>query len=168
MPAPVDPNRIFSITRPDSALLPLYLLYSVLSFVFFPLTLIVLLIRYNTLRYRFDNEGVRMSYGLLFRRENLVQYARIQDLHISRGLLERWFGLATIEIQTAAGSSSAEMTIVGLKNYEELRDFIYSRMRGARMGEEEHAAPTTPAADDAVALLTEIRDELRALRERRP
>lgn len=164
----VDPNRIYSITRPDPSLLTLYILYSILSLVMFPIVLTYLLVRYYTLHYRFDDQGVRMSHGLLFRSESLVQYSRIQDLHISRGLLERWLGLATIQVQTAAGSASPEMTLVGIRNFEEVRDFLYSKMRGARFGEEEPAAQESPKKpDEVVALLTEIRNELRWLREHR-
>jgi putative membrane protein len=168
MPRPIDPRKIYAITRPEPVLLTFYLLRSLASLVFFPLVFLPLLVRYLTLRYRFDEESVRKSYGLIFRKEGLVQYARIQDLHLTRSLLQRWLGLARIEVQTASGSAAAEMTIVGLTNYEEVRDFLYSRMRGARFGEEEPSPHDVEEPDEAVALLTEIRDELRLLRGRRP
>ena len=38
--------------------------------------------------YRFDAEGVSVSYGVLFRREAFLTYARIQDIHVRRNLLE--------------------------------------------------------------------------------
>jgi putative membrane protein len=155
----VDPQKIYAITRPDPSLLTLY----ILRWILFPIALIPAIIRYYTLQYRFDDEGIHRSVGWFFRREDVIRYARIQDLHISRGLLQRWLGLATVEIQTAAGSSSAEMTLEGMKEFEEIRDFLYSKMRGARFGEEPqpHAKE---APDDVVALLTEIRDELRRVR----
>ena len=114
------------------------------------------------------------SRGLLWRREIFLTYTRIQDIHLSRGVLERWMGLATINIQTAAGSSSAEMAVVGLIEFEQVRDFLYSKMRGARFGETEptgdgpRPAPGGPASadDEAVELLTDIRDEIRALGKR--
>ncbi|MBL8794875.1 MAG: PH domain-containing protein [Planctomycetia bacterium] len=168
MHPPLDPQRIYHIDRPEPTLLWLYALRSLASLVFFPLVFIPLLFRYITLRYRFDEESVRKAYGLIFKHEDLVQYARIQDLHLSRGLLERWLGLGTIQIQTAAGSATAEVTIEGLSNYEEIRDFLYTRMRGARFGEEDAAqVAVVEPADDVVGLLTEIRDEIRRLREER-
>lgn len=166
---PIDSQSIYSITRPEPVLLTLYLLRSLAGLIFFPLIFIPLLIRYLTLRYAFDEESIHKTYGLIFRKEDLVQYARIQDLHLSRGLLQRWLGLATIEIQTAAGSAASEMTLEGLSNFEEIRDFLYSRMRGARFGEEEGEGPAlVMETDAAVILLTEIRDEIRLLRGRRP
>lgn len=168
MIASVNAEKICRITRPEPVLLTLYILRSLCSLVFFPLVLPPLLFRYYTLHYRFDGESVRKSYGLIFKHEDLVQYARIQDLHMSRGLLERWLGLGTIQVQTASGSMAPEVTIEGLTNFEEVRDFLYAQMRGARFGEDEHSAAKPPEDDDVVALLTQIRDEVRLLRGSRP
>lgn len=165
-----DEERILAITGPESSLLTLYFLYALGAVIFFPIVFIPLLIRYSTLRYQFDEHGIRKSHGLLFKHEDLVQYARIQDLHLSRNLLQRWLGLATLEVQTAAGAAAAEMAIEGLSNFDELRDFLYSKMRGARFGEsdedDETAAPAHGQSDDVVDLLTQIRDELRLLQGR--
>ena len=163
-------KRVYEITRPDRKLLTQYVVRSILTGPAFPFVFVPSFFKYETLKYRFDDEGITMGWGLLWRREIFLTYARIQDIHLSRGIIERWLGLATINIQTAAGSSSSEMSIVGLVDYEQVRDFLYSRMRGARFGEvdesEEAPGKPTPDGDTAVALLTDIRDELRAVRER--
>src|SRR5690606_29307201 len=129
-------------------------------------------------------EGITMRWGALFRREVSLTYARIQDIHLSSNMIERWLGLAKIEVQTASGSARAEMTIEGLREFEAIRDLLYSRMRGA--GERRaHAgagarralregAPPAPvpaaaappaASDEVAAALREASAELRALRE---
>ena len=169
-------QQIYDITRPHQKLLMLYTIRSLLTTVVFPIIFLRLYFKYQTLKYRFDDQGIAMSWGLLWRKEINLTYARIQDIHVSRGLIERWFDLATVQIQTASGSGSAEMSIVGLLEYEALRDFLYSKMRGARFGEKNPAAmgeaqgitSTTvqTGSDEAVALLTDIRDEIRALRRR--
>jgi putative membrane protein len=82
------------------------------------------------MRYRFDADGVSMRWGVLFRREIMLSYARMQDIHLSSNVVERWLGLARIEIQTASGSAKAEMTIEGVMEFEAVRDFLYTRMRG--------------------------------------
>ncbi len=128
--------------------------------------------RYHTLRYTFDEEGVHMRVGILFRREVNLTYARIQDIHLSTGLLQRWLGLADIQIQTASGSSDAELVIEGFTEYEAIRDFLYTRMRGYHApgkslpneSGETPAASTDPNAE-MIALLQTIRDELRQTRE---
>ena len=155
-----------SITRPDRSLLTYYALVSAMSLVFFPFVFIPHLIKYNTLRYRLDEDGVSMAWGMFFRKEVHLTYRRIQDIHVSRNLFHRWLGLAQVAVQTASGSAGAEMTIEGIRHPEALRDFLYTKMRGAREDEQSPDAPDTPGhpRDEALALLHEIRDELRAFR----
>lgn len=148
-----------NITHPDPRLLWLYTLRTLALCLLGPWFLVALAplyFKYHTLRYQFDDEGIGMSWGVFWRREIHLTYARIQDIHLSRGLFERWLGLATIQVQTASGNSGAEMSIVGLTDFELVRDFLYSRMRGAS-GE---GANTDPTA----ALLRELLDEVRRLR----
>lgn len=163
-----SPHAVYQITRPHKRLLLLYVLRCLLAGPFFPIIFLPALFKYETLRYRFDTEGVAMSWGLLWRREIVLTYTRIQDIHLSRGLFERWLNLGTIYIQTAAGSASAEMAVVGLTEYDMVRDHLYSKMRGARFaGPGAEDAATPPAdGDPALELLVEIRDEIRALRAR--
>ena len=164
-----DDATIFALERPQPALWKLYLIRVILTGPAFFITLPVLYFRYHTLRYRFDNEGIHMKVGILFRREVNVTYARIQDIHLSSGFIQRWLGLADVQIQTASGTAGAELTIEGFKEYEVIRDFLYSRMRGAkdRTAHGPPALPRTdaPANDETVALLLAIRDELRQTRE---
>ena len=128
--------------------------------------------RYHTLRYHFDNEGVTARWGILFRREITLTYARIQDIHLVSNLVERWLGLGRVQIQTASGQSGAEMTIEGLPDFEFVRDELYRRMRGAR-GKKQPAIAGGASAlrelgsgqDDVVHALNAATAELRALRE---
>ena len=99
-----------------------------------------------------------------------MNYARVQDIHLKSNVVERWFGLARILVQTASGSSSAEMTIEGIKEFEPLRDFLYARMRGVKDHPAPPAAPATAAgsiadSDQLAAALRETAAELRAVRE---
>lgn len=107
-----------------------------------------------------------MRWGLLFRRESTLTYARIQDIHLTSNILERWLGLARIQIQTASASAAAEMTIEGLHEFEAVRDFLYSKMRGVRDAGGANA-PTggTDAAGGLAVTLREVAAELRAVRE---
>jgi putative membrane protein len=162
---PVDPARIYAIERPDSALLALYAIRAVVftGAVFFPLVIVPLLLKYFTLRYRFDEHGVAISWGYFFRRETFLTYVRIQDIHLTRSFLERWLGIGTVEIQTASANAAATESLVGLRDDEAVRDFLYQRMRGH---EQAAAAPKVEhTAEQAIDLLTQIRDQLRSARE---
>jgi membrane protein YdbS with pleckstrin-like domain len=167
---PVDPARVHAITGPARALLALYLIRAGFAsmftlFIAFPFAIAPLLIRYWTLRYRFEEDAVVINWGLLFRRETIVPYGRIQDIHLTRSFLERWLGIGTVEIQTASSTRGAAESLVGLKDDEIVRDFLYQRMRGTETLAHALPAPTADAAvEDPRALLTAIRDELRAAR----
>ncbi len=126
---PFDATKI---TRPAPELFNYYLVKAILTLPAVVIVLPVLWFRYVTLRYRFDEEGISMRWGVLFQREVLLTYRRIQDIHVTRDLIQRWLGLATVSIQTASGSSSPEMTIEGILQAEELRDYLYQKMRGAK------------------------------------
>lgn len=154
-----------AVERPRPELLTYYLISSLAFGPAFPVAIVARYLRYRTMRYRFDEEGVSMSWGALFRREIHLTFERIQDIHLTSNVVERWLGLARIQIQTASGASKAEMTIEGVEAPRRVRDYLYRRMRGAR---EEEAAPK-PAGrerdDSELALiLKEVADELRRIR----
>ena len=157
--------EIFEIERPAPSLLKLYILRSFLSGPLIVLVLPILYFRYQTLRYSFDEEGISMKWGILFRREINLTFARIQDIHLSSGVLQRWLGLADIQVQTASGSAGAEMIIEGLHEFEDVRNYLYARMRGHDVDGDGVADDVPDGAAEAIKLLHEIRDELRRTRE---
>jgi putative membrane protein len=111
---------------------------------------------------------------LLFRREVNLTYARIQDIHLRSGIIQRWLGLANLEVQTASGSANAELVVEGFKEFEAIRDFLYTRMRGyqtrgvavgAHRESLDAVAASAHQPSEFVPLLLSIRDELRRTRE---
>jgi uncharacterized protein len=151
-------QRVFQLRRPSPKLLVLYALRCLFGLVAGPFVFIPLYFKYRTLEYHFDEKGVRVSWGILFRRETYLTYGRIQDIHVTSGLFERWLGLGTVNVQTASGSIGSELSIVGLEQYLEIRDFLYSMMRGLRTDEGK------PSQTKVVELLGGIRDELKGVR----
>ncbi|MCP3136218.1 PH domain-containing protein [Pyxidicoccus xibeiensis] len=169
-PAEAAPfSRLPVALRPHANLLTYYLLSAMLAGPGFPILMAVRYFKFRTLRYELDAEGLTARWGILFRREISLTYARIQDIHLSSNVVERWLGLARIQIQTASGNARAEVTIEGVQAFEAMRDFLYSKMRGSR----EHPLPAShdtshalPAGDAAAltATLREVAAEVRALR----
>lgn len=159
--------------RPSRALLTYYLIQSIVT----GPALIVLLplrwFRYHTLRYSFDDQGVTMRWGILFRREISLTYARLQDIHLVSNVVERWLGLGRVQLQTASGQAGAEMVIEGLPDYEHVRNELYRRMRGARgqvatphvAQHPQLAIPDSAPLDELTAALRDAAAELRLLRE---
>ncbi|HVS33276.1 MAG TPA: PH domain-containing protein [Thermoanaerobaculia bacterium] len=152
-------QRVFAIRRPHPSLWKYYILTSLLLGPLFFIPLIPLYFRYHTMQYEFDEEGIAMRWGILFRREVTLTYARIQDIHLVSNFVERWLGLARVQIQTASGSSNAEMTIEGVREFAMVRDFLYSKMRGIREAGGPAAKKTGSNTLEAVA------DEMRRIRE---
>jgi uncharacterized protein len=192
----VDPT---SVTRPVPELLRYYRLSAAFTLILFPLVFLPAYFRYRSLRYRIDDEGVSMSWGILNKREVFLTYRRLQDIQMTQGFIQRKFGLADLHLHTASGSSGAEMKLEGLPDPEAFRDYLYARMRGAEDGVSDatsspetepvsrtHTAPpasrdadphtsaagsgprpaTGGGSDEALALLQEIRDELRQVNRR--
>ena len=109
-------QAIYDLHRPDGKLLTLFIFYAILTGLGFPFVMVPLYFRFKTLRYDFQREGISTSYGILWRRESYVTYNRVQDIHVTRNIFERWLGIATLQIQSAAGSSSAEISIAGVRD----------------------------------------------------
>jgi putative membrane protein len=172
------PEAIRGLNRPDPALWKYYIIRAILTGPGVIASLPYLYFRYHTLQYRFDEEGIHMKVGILFRREINLTYARIQDIHLRSGLIQRWLGLANVQVQTASGSSGPELTIEGFKEFETIRDFLYTRMRGyqshkisprtesqSNLQHSDQAAAAAGEAGEVLSLLHGIRDELRRTRE---
>src|SRR6187551_3718381 len=151
MKPPPLPEAIFALERPHPNLWKLYIIRAICTG---PAAIVLLpyfYFRYYTLRYRFDDEGIHMRVGILFRREVNLTYARIQDIHLRSNFLQRWLGLANVQIQTASGSTGAELVIEGFKEFEAIRDFLYTRMRGYQAQSHSTAGPLAASATAGAA-----------------
>jgi membrane protein YdbS with pleckstrin-like domain len=68
-----------------------------------------------------DNDLV-VRHGLLIRRLSIVPYARMQYVDVTAGPLERAFGLATVQLHTAAAASDARVPGLPPEEAARLRD----------------------------------------------
>jgi membrane protein YdbS with pleckstrin-like domain len=164
---------ILAIRQPHPNLFTYYWLALLVFPPLLPILILPAWFRYHTMRYKFTDEGISMSWGILFRREIIVNYARIQDIHLRSNFVERWLGLARVLVQTASGNAGAELTLEGLQEFEAVRDFLYTRMRGVR--DHAHPSATTATAGasslpgagpdaELAAALREVASELREVR----
>ena len=82
---------------------------------------------YNTLSYKITKEEVVWKGGVFFKKTSIVPYAKITNIDITQGPIERLFGISTIRLQTAGYSgpqASAEIKLTGIENPEEPRKLI--------------------------------------------
>ncbi|MDQ7904287.1 PH domain-containing protein [Phytohabitans sp. ZYX-F-186] len=68
-----------------------------------------------------DND-LLVRHGLLVRRLSIVPYARMQFVDVTAGPLERAFGLATVQLHTAAAASDAKIPGLPPDEASRLRD----------------------------------------------
>ena len=85
--------------------------------------------RFRAWSYQEREEDLVVSRGLMFRRQSVVPYGRMQFVDVTAGPIERVFKLSTVKLHTAAAASDAR--IPGLEKAEAAR----LRDRLAELGE---------------------------------
>lgn len=80
---------------------------------------------YARWRYAVTPELLLMRHGIVFHEEKIIPISRLQHVDLSRGPIERLFGLATLVVHTA-GSEAASFRLPGLAHAhaQALRDTI--------------------------------------------
>ncbi|MET0425043.1 MAG: PH domain-containing protein [Actinoplanes sp.] len=68
------------------------------------------------------DQDLLVRHGLLIRRLSIVPYARMQYVDVTAGPLERAFGLATVQLHTAAAASDAQIPGLPPAEAARLRD----------------------------------------------
>lgn len=79
----------------------------------FLLGVVFSVLRYRAWSYEVREDSLYLERGVVTRVRTVVPYVRIQHVDVSRGPLERVFGLATTVVYTA-GSRGADVSIPGL------------------------------------------------------
>jgi membrane protein YdbS with pleckstrin-like domain len=78
--------------------------------------------RYRSWRYGERENDLVVMRGLLFRRVSVVPYGRMQFIDVTAGPVDRLFGLATVQLHTAAAASDARIPGLLRADAEQLRD----------------------------------------------
>lgn len=97
-----------------------------LSAIVWAVALVIIVIRWIVLGRNWHSWGylerdddLYITHGVLFRRLITVPYGRLQLVEVRSTPLQRWFGLATVQLITASASTDA--TIPGLQPAEAKR-----------------------------------------------
>ncbi|MGX1132230.1 membrane protein YdbS with pleckstrin-like domain [Streptomyces glaucescens] len=73
-------------------------------------------------RYAERADDLLISRGVLWREETVVPYGRMQLVEVTSGPLERHFGLASVQLHTAAAATDATIPGLDPAEAERLRD----------------------------------------------
>jgi uncharacterized membrane protein YdbT with pleckstrin-like domain len=129
--------------------------------------------------YMLSDRAIRIREGITTVREKTIALANIQNIAIKQGPLQRWLGIADVEVNTAGGGGGATEIekknakteplhvayFRGVDNAEEIRDLLREgvrRQRDAGLGDPDEIE--RPAGDDVREAVTMLLAEARALR----
>ncbi|QLG62509.1 PH domain-containing protein [Halorarum salinum] len=89
--------------------------------------------RYLRFEYDLRPEHLVVTSGVFARQEREIPLRRIQNVDVSRGVIQRLLGLATVRFETAGGSATeATLDAVGVDEAERLRHEVGERVRAVR------------------------------------
>ena len=124
----------------------------------------------RSITYEIGAEELVVRRGIITRSEDTVPYSMITNIIVRRGPLDRWLGMGSLHVHTAGYSQQqgAEAKLVGLVEYEAIRDAVLQAARRAHVGTQPLAAkmPAAGAEPNLAEIGNAILAELRAVRSR--
>lgn len=145
----------------------------------FALTWFALRLDYELRWYKVTDRSLRIRSGVWNVSEMTMTFDNIQNITVTQGPLERFFGISDVRVTTAGGGEAAAQkksghgggqnlhlgVFRGVDNPEEIRDLMLARLR--RLRDTGLGDPTDDHShdDDWLPALAALRDEARALRK---
>jgi len=93
------------------SLLAVYLFFSLVYQVF----------HWGFYTYRLEESYLHIKAGVIFKKERSVKRERVQTVNIRTGIIQRWLGLATLEVETAGGGNESELSLTAVAHDEARR-----------------------------------------------
>ncbi len=133
-------------------------------------------LKYDTTWYVLSGRSIRLRRGIWDIREQTITFENIQNIKLSQGPLQRFFGISDVVIETAggggivdpkqgqAGLSFHHGIIEGVDNATEIRDMIMSKVRAsssAGLGDEHRQENNKRASgwtEEHIKVLREIKE----------
>lgn len=131
-------------------------------------------LRYDTMWYVFSDRSMRLRRGIWLIRESTITFENIQNVKVTQGPVQRWFGIADVVVETAGGGGANQEPgggigmhaglIEGVAEASQIRDSILSRVKitnSAGLGDEsaaEMAGGQAGWSPRHLEVLREIRD----------
>jgi len=123
----------------------------------------------SSIVYEFQEDKILVERGVWWKHKKAVPYNRITNIDVVQGPISRRYGLGKVSVQTAGysgtsgGSSTAEISILGVKKFEEIKEFILEQVGETRPiaveAAAEKQAPQKPQ-DQMLKELKKIRELL--------
>lgn len=95
---------------------------------------------YRRFDYELTDDGLEIASGVVSRRQREIPLHRVQNVDISRNVLQRLLGIAALDLETAGGGDTeASLRYVGYEEAKRLQREIQRRKRQREAGEETEA-----------------------------
>lgn len=138
-------------------------------------------LRYDTTWYVMTGRSLRIRRGIWIIHETTITFENVQNVNVSQGPLQRWFGIADVLVETAGGGgaeahqgkqgagwqASHRGLIEGVADAHRIRDLLLARLRKSRTAGLGDEATATAAGKQWTAehidALKDIRDVVHAL-----
>ena len=119
---------------------------------------------YHSLRYEIHEDEMIVNAGIVTKSIKHVPFRTVTNLTVKRGLFDRWFGIGTLDIETAGMSGTQgvpEQSLVGLENPQEIYEMVVTALHRFRGGmaptNAEEEAPMAAPSETLNAILAEVR-----------
>jgi len=123
---------------------------------FFVISTSYAVLNYWFFRFQLIDDSILIRQGVVRKTQRDIKFDRIQGINTQQNIVFRYFGLVTVNLDTA-GSSGSEGNLPAVTR--EFADSLRKMIGTERQGEDLPAASSTPGADALVALDT--RDMIR-------
>jgi membrane protein YdbS with pleckstrin-like domain len=150
---------------------PRNLVAAVFLAVFLVVSLLILfwiLAYYRSIEWIVDKDAIKAKKGIFWRVRIEVPYAKICNVDMTQGPLQRMFDVGKINIYTAGGGSAqgaqAELQVNGIKEPEALKDIIMEKVMEVTLSKPE-GNPIEATENDSGRLLEQILAELTKIRQ---
>lgn len=108
----------------DSNGWPSFITYSIYGIVLIFL-LVSGIVKWKRFRYWFEEDELRIEYGLFVKKKRYIPFERIQSLNYTEGIFHRPFGLVKVKVETAGGGptkeADAELTAIKKEAAEQIK-----------------------------------------------
>jgi len=134
---------------------------------------IALYLRYDTTWYILSDRSMRIRRGVIILRETTITFDNVQNVKVTQGPMQRYFGFSDLVIETAGGGGSGPHGSSGMGSHvgilegvaepAALRERIMARVRASRsagLGDERETFDASPPASGSwsAAHLEALRD----------
>lgn len=82
---------------------------------------------YRSWRYRLTAEGVELHHGVFWKRVSAMPYHRLQQVDVGQGPLERWLGMSSVQLRSAAATTDATIPGISQAEVDDVRRLLMQR-----------------------------------------